>query len=129
MFGIGMNELLLVLALALIIIGPKKLPEIAKALGKGLAEFKRATEEFKNTINEESRVAETRDQLVREGKIQAPETDADTDVGTETDVAEPSAAPSAEEEVAASESVDRKPGPESGSEPAGKEVRGSSHDG
>jgi len=125
MFGIGMNELLLVLALALIIIGPKKLPEIAKAMGKGLAEFKRATEEFKNTINEESRVAETRDQLLREGKIQAPETDADTDVGTETDVAEPSA----EEEVAASESVDRKPGPESGSEPASKEARGSSHDG
>jgi Tat protein translocase TatB subunit len=72
MFGIGMPELLLILALALIVIGPKKLPDIARALGRGMAEFKRATEEFKNTINEETRVAETRDQLLREGKIRAP---------------------------------------------------------
>jgi Tat protein translocase TatB subunit len=72
MFGIGMPELLLILALALIVIGPKKLPDIARALGRGLAEFKRATEEFKNTIHEETRTAETRDQLVREGKIRAP---------------------------------------------------------
>lgn len=72
MFGIGMPELLLILALALIVIGPKKLPDIARALGRGMAEFKRATEEFKNTLNEETRVAETRDQLLREGKIRAP---------------------------------------------------------
>ena len=68
MFGIGMPELLLILALALIIIGPKKFPEIARALGRGMAEFKRATEEFKNTINEETRVAETRDQLCGKGR-------------------------------------------------------------
>jgi Tat protein translocase TatB subunit len=72
MFGIGMPELLLILALALIVIGPKKLPDIAKALGRGLAEFKRATDELKNTIHEESRVAETRDQLLKEGKIRPP---------------------------------------------------------
>ncbi len=72
MFGIGMPELLLVLALALIVIGPKKLPDIAKALGRGLAEFRRATEDLKNTINTESQVAETRDRLLREGKIKVP---------------------------------------------------------
>jgi len=74
MFGIGMPELLLILALALIVIGPKKLPDIARALGRGLAEFKRATEELKNTIHEESRIAETRDQLLKDGKIQPPDT-------------------------------------------------------
>jgi|tagenome__1003787_1003787.scaffolds.fasta_scaffold15241378_1 TatA/E family protein of Tat protein translocase len=48
MFGIGMPELLLILALALIVLGPKKLPELARALGKGMAEFRRATDELKD---------------------------------------------------------------------------------
>jgi len=48
MFGIGMPELLLILGLALIVLGPKKLPELAKALGKGLSEFRRATDELKD---------------------------------------------------------------------------------
>ena len=72
MFGIGMPELMLILALALIVIGPKKLPDIAKALGRGLAEFKRATEDLKNQIEVESRVSETRERLIKEGKIKAP---------------------------------------------------------
>ena len=72
MFGIGMPELLLILALALIVIGPKKLPDIAKALGKGLAEFRRATDELKTSFNEETRTAETRDKLIRDGKISPP---------------------------------------------------------
>ncbi len=72
MFGIGMPELLLILALALIVIGPKKLPDLAKALGKGLAEFKRATDELKNSLNEDSRTAETRDKLIKEGKLTPP---------------------------------------------------------
>jgi len=72
MFGIGMPELLLILALALIVIGPKKLPDIARALGRGLAEFRRATDELKSTFHEESRSSETRDRLLRDGKIQPP---------------------------------------------------------
>lgn len=72
MFGIGMPELLLILALALIVIGPKKLPDIARAMGRGLAEFKRATDEMKHTFNEEVRTAEARDKLLKEGKIRAP---------------------------------------------------------
>ncbi|MDX9708092.1 MAG: twin-arginine translocase TatA/TatE family subunit [Trichloromonas sp.] len=55
MFGIGMPELLLILAVALIVIGPKKLPDLARALGRGLSEFRKATDELKNTLNEESR--------------------------------------------------------------------------
>lgn len=50
MFGMGMSEILVVLVIALIVIGPKKLPEIAKSLGKAMGEFKRATNELKETI-------------------------------------------------------------------------------
>jgi sec-independent protein translocase protein TatB len=52
MFGIGMPELLLILALALIVLGPKKLPELARALGKGMAEFRRATDELKDELKQ-----------------------------------------------------------------------------
>ena len=60
MFGIGMTEMILIAALALIILGPKKLPDLARSLGKGFAEFKRATNEFKNTIDMETRAEEER---------------------------------------------------------------------
>jgi Tat protein translocase TatB subunit len=111
MFGIGMPELLLILALALIVIGPKKLPDIARALGRGLAEFKRATEEFKNTINEETRTAETRDQLVREGRIRAPGAgDSAPEPGTTEEKSSPdkTAAPTIGEEKAAAPATEPK---------------------
>lgn len=58
MFGIGMPELLLILGLALIVLGPKKLPELAKALGKGMAEFRRATDELKDEFRQMEREVE-----------------------------------------------------------------------
>lgn len=72
MFGIGMTELLLIMGLALIVLGPKKLPDLARALGKGFAEFKRATDDFKNTMQEETRIAETKEKLMKEGSLTPP---------------------------------------------------------
>lgn len=50
MFGLGIGEILIILAFALIFIGPKKLPELAKSLGKGLREFQRAKDEILHSM-------------------------------------------------------------------------------
>jgi len=54
MFGIGMPEMIMILVVALIVIGPKKLPDLAKSLGRALGEFKRATSDLKTSIDLES---------------------------------------------------------------------------
>ena len=50
MFGIGMPEMLLILAVALIVIGPKKLPDLARSLGRAFGEFKKATNDLKASL-------------------------------------------------------------------------------
>ena len=51
MFGIGTTEFILILIIVLIFLGPKKLPQIAKALGKGISEFKRASNEIRENLS------------------------------------------------------------------------------
>lgn len=52
MFGIGLPELILIMAVALIVVGPDKLPELAKSLGKGIVELKKAASSLKESLNE-----------------------------------------------------------------------------
>ena len=51
MFGIGLPEMIIIMVIALIVIGPSKLPELARALGKGMAEFRKATQEIKDSLD------------------------------------------------------------------------------
>ena len=74
MFGsVGMPELLIILVIALIIFGPRKLPELGRSLGKSLGEFKRASNELRNTLEEEVRIEEQKEQ---KAKIEAEQTSA-----------------------------------------------------
>ncbi len=75
MFGrFGTQELLIILALVLIIFGPRKLPEIGRSLGKGLREFKQATNELKDSINIEEKEDEKEDEKKAAETIAAAET-------------------------------------------------------
>jgi Tat protein translocase TatB subunit len=72
MFGIGVPELLIILVVALIVLGPKRLPEVAKSLGKAFAEFRRATSDLSEELNEartaleeEVRMAERQARTIR----------------------------------------------------------------
>ena len=58
---IGMPEMVVIAVIALIIFGPRKLPELGKSLGRSLAEFKRASNELKNTLEDEIRTEELQD--------------------------------------------------------------------
>jgi len=58
MGSLGVPEMIIIFVVALIVFGPKKLPELGKSLGKGLAEFRRASNELKSTIEEEVRAIE-----------------------------------------------------------------------
>ena len=69
--SIGMPELIIILTLALIIFGPRKLPELGRSLGTSLGEFKRASNELRNTLDEEIRIEEQ-----RSAERQAPPTPA-----------------------------------------------------
>ncbi len=87
MFGIGMPELILIAVVALIVLGPKKLPDLAKSMGRAVREFKKATSELKETLQVDSEFSEVKKAF----------TDFHSDVNkTLQDEAEPQATPAAE---------------------------------
>jgi sec-independent protein translocase protein TatA len=53
MFGIGLPELMLIMVLALLVLGPQRLPEVARLVGRAYAQLRRASEEFQNTIRQD----------------------------------------------------------------------------
>jgi sec-independent protein translocase protein TatA len=82
MFGsLGMPEILFILVLALLIFGPKRLPELGRTLGKGLREFRRATTDLKRTVESEMEAAEAAPARPVEAVKPAPEPVAATAAG------------------------------------------------
>ena len=61
MFGIGAQELVLILVVALLVFGPKRLPDLARTLGRGLSEFRRASNDLRQNLQEAEHLAESGD--------------------------------------------------------------------
>lgn len=108
MFGIGFQEMLIILVVVLIFFGPKRLPDLAKSLGKGIAEFKKASEEVRQGINDAM-------------KEEPPKQDAAAGAtAPATPLAEPPAAPATEPQAGpavSQEAKDQGPTPGAGEPP------------
>ncbi len=111
MFGsIGMQELIIIFVIALIIFGPRRLPDLGKSLGRSIAEFKRASNELRNTLEEEIRVDDQRQSQAAAttpgpaATESAPTAAADSETTAPTE-SEPSAATDSETTAVPHESV------------------------
>ncbi|MFH1982816.1 MAG: twin-arginine translocase TatA/TatE family subunit [Pseudomonadota bacterium] len=124
MFGMGMPEILLIMAIALIVIGPKKLPDLAKSMGKAFGEFKRATQDFKQALdvdNDLRTVKRTFDDIDL-GKIAdaaPPRPSGDAEAGADAD----SSAASSAGDAAASKTESSQKTPEN-ADPAAEKASG-----
>lgn len=107
MFGVGPTELLVILVIALLVLGPKRLPDLARSLGKAMGEFRRATADIQTELDnarvmleEETRAASRATQPQKTGR------------GYETATDREAATRPREEAVAAPESISAKPAEE-----------------
>jgi sec-independent protein translocase protein TatA len=74
MGSLGWQEIIIIFMIALIVFGPRKLPELGKTIGKGLAEFKKASNELKQTWEDEVRLDKEKEevsQILKETSVQA----------------------------------------------------------
>ena len=71
--NLGIPELVIILVIALIVFGPRKLPELGRSLGKSIGEFRKASNELKNTLDDEIRMEEQKEQR---SKMEAEQTSA-----------------------------------------------------
>jgi TatA/E family protein of Tat protein translocase len=86
MFGsIGMPELIIILVVALIIFGPRKLPELGKSLGRSLNEFKKASTDLQNTLEQEIKIEEQKETAAKTKPVEA----ADSEVANPDESAAP----------------------------------------
>ena len=86
MGSLGMQEIIVIFILALIVFGPRKLPEIGKTLGRSLAEFRKAANELRQTWESEARLEQEKEEMpeiLKDSSIKPPETPADTDNSVE----------------------------------------------
>ena len=107
MGSLGIPEIAFIFVLALLIFGPKKLPEIGRTLGRGMAEFRKATNELKRSINTEMALEENPvPPVLRPRRLEEPE------AGRET-MAPPGEAPAMAEARSVAPSFDEEPAPRS----------------
>ena len=88
--SIGMPELIIILVIALIIFGPRKLPELGKSLGRSLNEFKKASNDLQNTLEQEIKIEEQKESAA---KAQAEESTASSAFPTDKDNDDQNTAP------------------------------------
>lgn len=72
MFGIGLQEMLIILVVVLIVFGPKRLPDLARSIGKGIAEFKKASDEVRKGIEEAVQEEEEKTPPMQAGEADRP---------------------------------------------------------
>ncbi|GAB7080787.1 TatA/E family twin arginine-targeting protein translocase [Megalodesulfovibrio paquesii] len=98
MFGIGSTELVVILVVALMVLGPRKLPEIAKTLGKAMGEFRRMSSDFQRTIDteldREEKQRRREDEAKRQTLKKQQEEDALAKAASKPTAADPAATPS-----------------------------------
>jgi len=88
MFGLGLPEIIIIFVIALLVVGPKKLPDLGKSIGRAMAEFKKASEDFQETVRTEMKEVEKSTDVKEELKkieqsVQGGTTSSSTNEGQE----------------------------------------------